>query len=321
MPDIEFEGRSYAYREGETVLEALVRGGARVNYSCRRGTCQTCILQLDGDVSDVTLVQALTPRARFDLGTFLACQTRATTMSVRRLDKSALFVQARLIDRELLDGDILRIRFEPPGSFMWSPGQYVNIRHPSGALRAYAITSMVFTDCWLELHVRHVPTGLMSTWLRDELGIGDFVELQGPFGDCCYRSAMADRPLIVVAQGVGTGAAVGIARDAGLRGHKRPIALYHDVQVSGHLAELMQRATHQHAKLTVTPCSTNGAPTSRRPALTTAVETAFRQTPDLANTGIFLCGAPELVRALNDLARTHGANPDNIRAAAFDPAV
>lgn len=320
MSGIEFEGRTYTFRNGETVLEALVRGGASVNYSCRRGTCQACILQVDGDATHVALKQVVLPRARLDSGTFLACQTKAASMSVKRLEKSALFVPARLIDRKPLGRDILRVRLEPPGSFMWHPGQYVNIRHPSGALRSYAVTSLVFTDYWLELHVRCFPTALVSSWLRDELRIGDFIELQGPFGDCHFRSSMINRPLILVATDVGVGTLLGVAREAELRGHTREIALYHETSEPGYAATLTPELHSQHPKLTLTECSAEIGLTSHRQTPESATNSTFNGSTALANTIIFLCGDSEMVQRAQTVACSLGANPDQVLTIAFDPA-
>ena len=42
---LEFEGQSIAAQANETVLDALLRVGAPVAFSCKGGSCHTCMLQ------------------------------------------------------------------------------------------------------------------------------------------------------------------------------------------------------------------------------------------------------------------------------------
>ncbi len=44
MPRLRYLDVEYEALTGETVLEALLRQGAQVPYSCRRGSCHTCAL-------------------------------------------------------------------------------------------------------------------------------------------------------------------------------------------------------------------------------------------------------------------------------------
>jgi NAD(P)H-flavin reductase/ferredoxin len=319
MSGITFEGRAYPYREGETILEALLRGGAPVTYSCRRGNCQTCILQVDGD-DGAGLDQARLPRARPNECTFLACQTRAVSVSVKRVDRRELFEPARVVENSLIRSDVLRLRLEPPGTFVCRPGQFVNIRHPSGGTRAYAVTSVLFVDFWLELHVQMFEGGLMSSWLRNEVRIGDFVQVQGPFGDFHYDASMTKRSLLLVGDDVSAGALIGIARDAALRGHEQPASLYYIVRQPHQscLSTITHAPLGKHPKLTITeiPASSSAA-SHRDPASLDAV--LLPGSALLANTTIFLCGEPELVRRSEALVTAHGVSNNDLRICAFNP--
>lgn len=43
MTRIVYRGRSHICREGETVLDALLRNGRSVEFSCRQGSCHACV--------------------------------------------------------------------------------------------------------------------------------------------------------------------------------------------------------------------------------------------------------------------------------------
>jgi ferredoxin-NADP reductase/ferredoxin len=310
MSHFTFEGRVYPYREGETVLEALVRGGAPLTYSCRRGTCQACIVQLEGDVTATMLIQDRLPRARMDAGTFLACQTRAAPITLRRLAKNLLFVPARLLQKVQIAADVFQLRLEPPGSFMWYPGQFVSIRTPTGALRSYPITSVGPIDYWLQLYVHRRPEDDVATWLDEKLRVGQFVELQGPFGECHYTPTMVNQPLLLVSSGIGIGALSGVVRDAGLRGHRNTATLHHNVTGTGTstLSSDLDALVGQHPQLTLRDYS---GTRTQHDALAPA-NAAFALHTDLANHAIFLCGDEQMIEQSKALAHARGAGPDSV---------
>lgn len=52
-PVIEYMGKSVAVQADETVLNALLRAGIDVPFSCKAGSCQTCLLQcLEGEMPE-----------------------------------------------------------------------------------------------------------------------------------------------------------------------------------------------------------------------------------------------------------------------------
>ena len=46
MNQFEYRGNTYSIREGESLLEAGLRQGLTLKYSCRKGTCKTCKAKL-----------------------------------------------------------------------------------------------------------------------------------------------------------------------------------------------------------------------------------------------------------------------------------
>ncbi|MBB5374350.1 2Fe-2S iron-sulfur cluster-binding protein [Acidocella aromatica] len=54
-PVVTYMGRSVAVRTNETVLNALLRAGIEVPFSCKAGSCQTCLLKcLEGELPERT---------------------------------------------------------------------------------------------------------------------------------------------------------------------------------------------------------------------------------------------------------------------------
>ena len=117
-----------------------------------------------------------------------------------------------------------RLRLRPEGSFDYQPGQYVQLRRPDGLARSYSLASLP-REGWLELHVRRVTDGRMSSWIFDELHVGGRLELRGPFGDCHYEPGRPEQPLLLAGLGTGLAPLYGIARDALESGHTGPVQL------------------------------------------------------------------------------------------------
>ncbi len=82
-------------------------------------------------------------------------------------------------------------------------GQYVNLQlagleHP----RAFSLSNQPGSKNLLELNVRHVPNGKGTTYIHQQLKIGDAVTLSGPLGRFFVRKSDA-QPVIFMAGGSG----------------------------------------------------------------------------------------------------------------------
>jgi ferredoxin-NADP reductase/ferredoxin/truncated hemoglobin YjbI len=221
---VDYEGQRYPLRPGESVFEALLRGGANVRYSCKKGTCQTCILELvEGEVGPEA-VRGLSRELR-EARAFLPCVCRPlSSVSARKLDRSRLTREVLVANKEAMGEGILRIQFEPPGDFTWQAGQFVMLQNAGGDARAYSLVSSV-EDYFLEVHVRHYSEGRVSHWLASDLEAGQTLKLGGPLGSVHFSPSMRERPLVLLGTGTGMGMLLGIAREARRFGHEGEIVL------------------------------------------------------------------------------------------------
>ena len=84
MGHIQFEGCSYQYERGDTVLDCLARADQNVAALCHAGACGVCTLVLIGGEVDA-YAQARFSNTQRKRGLFLAC--RAPARSGMRLVK------------------------------------------------------------------------------------------------------------------------------------------------------------------------------------------------------------------------------------------
>ncbi len=97
----------------------------------------------------------------------------------------------------------IRLRFPAPVSFLAGQHYVVRLTAPDGyrAQRSYSVASAPDGGDELELTVERLEGGEVSTFLHDELRVGDDLELRGPIGG--YFVWRGDTPALLVGGGSG----------------------------------------------------------------------------------------------------------------------
>jgi len=339
-----FRDRVIERAHDETVLDALLRAGEPIPHSCRRGTCGSCRMRaLSGDLPEEAQRGLKEPERVH--GRFLACCCRPVGDLEVELDRDSVPRDAVVHAREEIGDDIVRLRLMLERDFEYAPGQFVNLVRHDGLARSYSLAS-VPSDGTLEMHVRLVPDGRMSGWIRNGLAAGDSISLLGPYGSCFYVPGRPEQPLVLAGVGTGLAPLVGIARDALDQGHTGPIELFHGARTrSGlyHDAPLRDLA-RRHANLRYHPCALHDdrgrrderAPKDDRGPNDDSTRTGFgpgglaigplgdivlRAVRErVVRTRFFLCGDPGFVEDLRKRLFLAGASLPEIHADPFTPA-
>ncbi len=313
-------------QEHETVLDALLRSGVDVPYSCKSGACQSCLVRCDG---------AVPPRATQGLketlaaqGYALSCQCRGSDLGgsdirVLPIDTDTLFQEAMLLRRIALAPSISRLVFELDEPMAFEPGQFVHLKREDGLVRSYSIASGPDAPNEIEIHVGRVERGQMSNYLLDELSCGDRVALRGPSGNCFYVPGRADQPLLLVGTGTGLAPLLGVLRSALSHGHRGPIHLYHgSVHQDGtYLRNELQALAATHELFHYHAFADAGDPEELlKLGLQTgrASAAALAAHRNLKGWRVFLCGHPAMVQTTRKLAYLGGASISDIFADPFE---
>lgn len=315
---VQFSGAEYDCAPGESLLDALLRHKVDLAYSCKKGTCLSCILKADGPVP-AAAQEGLQP-ALAEQGYFLPCLCPPQDgMAIRAAEGDGIFLDARIESIDKLAPLVTRIRLKPEQKFEYQAGQFINLRRADGLTRSYSLASVPGQDDFLELHVKQLENGTMSNWLAEGASAGEAVKIQGPNGSCYYLDGSSDRSLMLIGNGAGLAPLWGIARDALGRGHQGDIHLFHGSRHADGLylrGELASLAT-AHANFHYRPCLSGVvAQGSCRPGR--AEEVAFRDHPDLKGWRLYLCGYPPMVEAARKTAFLKGAALSDILGDAFE---
>jgi len=319
MAKITYRDHHLQTEDGESVLDTLLRNNIDAPYSCKVGVCQTCIMQcIRGDLPESSQLE-LKPNLR-EQGYFLSCQCHTeNNLEIKLPNSDQLFVTASLVEKEMLSPTVVRLRLQTATPLYYHAGQFINVKRTDGLIRSYSLASLPGEDNFLELHVKHMDNGDMSRWVSESFDIGDNIEIDGPVGDCFYSSGTQDMPMLLIGSGTGLAPLIGILRDALHNNHIGPIHLYHaafteeELYLDAEIKSLIRNANNVHYKPLITKYMTENYVASGR-----SCETALVDNPDLKNWKIYLCGAPAMVKFMQQRAFLAGASMDNIHTDPFE---
>lgn len=316
MAEVKFHDKRYDWVEGESLLECLERNGEDIPNACRSGACHSCLVRVtEGPISPVA--QLGLKEVWKEQRLCLSCvSTEPADVTVAPSDLSVQ-VLAEVVKKEALGRDVVRLQLAPRQAFPFRAGQFVNITRPDGLTRSYSIAS-IESDGVVELHVRVVSGGRMSTWVRDSLAVGQELSMRGPTGDCLYVDGRPDSPLLLLGTGTGLAPLVGIARDAIARKHRGSITLVHggrapeDLYLDVELRGLAKK--HPNFRYLPTLSQSEPVPGTANGRVDKVVADQFKS---LTGFRVFLCGSPPMVKDARALAYKLGASLDDIHADAF----
>lgn len=318
MASITYKGVTYQSRENETVLDAFLRQGVSIPFSCRNGVCHACMARcVHGKIP--TKAQAGLRESLRQRGYFLPCKcVPREDFEMAPPREEDLFVPAVVQTKELLAPDVCRLLLEPSTGFVYYAGQSLQARRPDGLTRAYSLVSLADEDPYLEIHVKRVPGGAMSNWIFDELAEGAEIEIHGPAGESHYAlREMSDKDLLFIATGTGVGPVLGVVQEALNNRHRGQIHVFHGSRTATGLYEHehLRALAARHANVRYTGClSGEDMPGTARGRVH---DVAFAAHRDLRDWHVFIYGRPEMVQAAVQRARAAGAAEKAIHADAF----
>lgn len=228
LSTIQFDEHQIDVPASESVLDALLRSGFDVPYSCKSGVCQTCLMRAKSG-SIPKAAQSGLKDTLVAQGYFMACSCKPETdMLITLPDEAALYVQATIHSKELLSKDILQLTLRTFTSMPYRAGQFINVHRHDGLSRSYSLANLPQADHLLELHIKRMENGAMSNWLFDQTEPGQQIDIQGPIGNCFYSMPEnRQRNILLIGTGTGLAPLIGIVHDALTNGHSGDIHLYH----------------------------------------------------------------------------------------------
>lgn len=199
---------------GERILYAGLRGGLNLPYECATGTCGTCKARLiSGEIEDLWPDASGKKNLKPDLGQFLMCQCAAKgdvvaevsqfVTSLRPLAGAPQWCEGTIQHTHLLTPDVMSLQMELDVPISFEAGQFMAVEVPDIAgLRGYSMVNFSSDTPVLDLVIKKLPGGTLSSWLFSGRRDGVRARLFGPLGVATFHPDIA-KNLLCIAGGTG----------------------------------------------------------------------------------------------------------------------
>ena len=178
------------------------------------------------------------------------------TQIINRLHPKTLNLRVSEIIEETLSATTFRLvsqdRYLPP----FQAGQYINLFVEVNGVRTsrpYSISSPPNQTGYYDITVRRVADGFVSTYLLDEVKVGDIFQSTSPSGQFYHNPLFHGEDLVFLAGGSGITPFMSMIREITDRGLDRRIKLIYGNRISDDIIfkkEIKERST-RHENLTV----------------------------------------------------------------------
>jgi CDP-4-dehydro-6-deoxyglucose reductase len=295
-------GKTFESRDGESLLDAALRAGVTLPYSCRTGRCGSCKGRVrSGETTPLHDELDLTEAERA-AGAILTCVRSATCdvdLSIEDLGDAHLAPArtwpCRVQSIEHLAPDVVRVmlRLPPTSEFSFVAGQYIDTIGHGGLRRSYSVAGAIAATKQLELHIRHVPGGAMSDYWFANARANDLLRLHGPLGTFFLRETEGMN-LVFLATGTGIAPVKAMLEDLSQREEQpRSITVYWGGRVPSDLYWNPQQAEAAHRFVPVLSRATDDWAGVRGHVQDALLRDGF----DASSTAVYACGSEAMIHS------------------------
>ena len=207
------------------------------------------------------------------------------------------FWHGRVIRHEPRGPDVAILTVEPDQPLPFLAGQYLSVqttRWPR-VWRHYSIANRPRRDHTLDLHVRAVPAGWVSSALVRHTKVGDALRL-GPAMGSMVLDERSERPLLCIGGGTGISPIKAMIEQMTHSPLPRPMRVFFGVRRLSELYDLgsLTRIALRYTWLSIVPVVSEE---TVYPGLNGPVTSVAIDTGDWRDHDVYLCGPPAMVRA------------------------
>lgn len=311
-------GNEFSVDDSETVLDAALRHGFVIPYSCRSGSCGSCKSRVvSGRIDYGDYEGGILTDSDHAGGVALLCQARPLSdlvVDAREVPVSQeieiMLLPCRVSRLEKLNHDVMLMSLKLPQNkrFSWLAGQYIDILLRDGRRRSFSLAAAPTEGEDLELHIRQVPGGYFTNRVFNGMKERDLLRFQGPLGTFFLREG-SEKPVIFVAGGTGFAPIKAIIEMAIRNNIERPMHLFWGVRTRRdlYLDDLPRQWAEQHRQIEYTPVLSEEEVAQDWPGKSGWVhEAVLEQYPDLSGHEVYMSGPPPMIDAGSAAFLQHG---------------
>lgn len=293
MPAITIEDKTYQSRKDETVLDTLLRNAHNISFSCRNGSCHTCLLKAQENhlpkVSQAGLSDALKSKNYLK-----ACRCiPESDLSLSKPD-----IEDYLFDAEVIDcienNEAITLVLMSDQAMDTHAGQTISIgkkaHHELILLPMLNILGDPFIKVHLPAYVEHPSADALR-----KVKVGTKVKIGNPIGKFHYHSEYSTKPILIIADQQGLYVVDAMINEAvNVWGYAQPITIItaSDQSLPVNIQELI-RTTQINLNIN---------------SLDNLTSDFHQMVSKYPNHLIYIATAPRLSNELNNLALSYSVN-------------
>lgn len=300
-------GHSFPVEEHETILEAAIKNGYTLPYSCRDGVCGTCKGKVvEGNVGYGKYQDsALTDAERTAGMALFCCAQPLSDLTIECREVNAITdipvktmpCRVQKMERPAPDVMVLSLKLPANERLQFLAGQYIDILLKDEKPRSFSLANAPHDDEFLELHIRNIAGGAFTQYVFETLKERDIMRFKGPLGTFFLRED-SEKPIIFVASGTGYAPIKAIIEHALYIGVKRPMHFYWGGRKLVDLYSLDKAKQWEASGIKFTPVLSEPLPEDAWQGRTGFVHQAVMEDySDLSAYEVYVCGAPIVVEA------------------------
>ncbi|PCJ47003.1 MAG: phenol hydroxylase [Gammaproteobacteria bacterium] len=264
---IEPTGEVIEVEDGQTILDAALRAGVYLPHACGHGLCATCKVDViegeieHGDASPFALMDM-----ERDEGKCLACCATPTSDLTIEAD---IEEEPDAENHRVQDfvGVVSKIETLTPriksvflaisnDEIAFQAGHYINLIIPGmeDEPRAFSIASPPSESNLVELNICLIENGKATTWIHEQLNVGDELRFSGPYGRFFVRKS-DENPMIFLAGGSGLSSPKSMIIDLFEKNEDREITFIYGARNEDELyySEMFKELAKEHKNFTYIP--------------------------------------------------------------------
>ena len=323
-------GNQFTVEESETVLDAALRTGHVIPYSCRIGSCGSCKARIvSGSIDYGEYEGNIITESESAQGMALLCQAHPLEDLVVDAREVAVseeieikMLPCRVMKLEQLNHDVMGLSLKLPQNqqFNYLAGQYIDILLRDSRRRSFSIANAPKEGGELELHVRRVPGGFFTNQIFSTMKERDLLRFQGPLGTFFLRQD-SDRPILLMAGGTGFAPIKAIIEQAIERDITRPIHLFWGARTEQdlYLDEMARNWADNYEHIKYTPVlSEADSENGWSGEVGWVHEVLLKHYPDLERYEVYMSGPPPMIDAAHVAFLEHGLPEEHLYYDSFE---
>lgn len=295
---------AFPIQPNETILDAALKHGYMLPFSCREGMCGVCKGRVSqGSVDHGRAQGSVLNQAERAAGMVLFCCAMPEsdlTIEYREVNPlqniTVRILPCRVEKMDRVAGDMLILYLRLPANerLQFLAGQHIDILMGNGEQRSFSLGNAPHNNELLELHVRRNPGGTFTHYVFTQLKERSILRIKGPLGNFYLRDSA--KPAILMAGGMGIVPIKSIIEEALYAGIKRAIHLYCGIDKLDELYLLALTKQWEARGILVTLVLLEPIAENQWKGKTGSIHQAVMEDyRDLSGYQVYACAGPEIV--------------------------